>query len=98
MSEPGPSEPRPFEREVTKLVGHIAAALALPVETVVAMLEEGTLALSMETDERGIRHVVVAHGEGADRRRARIYKDTIHHLGAPPPDGPPPWGESEDAG
>lgn len=81
------SETRPYESELNTLVGHIATALELPVETVVTMLEHGTLSLSMGADARGNRYVAVVHGEGADRREAHIYRDAIHHRGEHAPDG-----------
>lgn len=78
------SESRPFEQEITTLVGHIATALDLPPETVIGLLEAGDLNLSMGSDDNGNRYVAVAHGVGSTRREARIYKDAIHHRGAPP--------------
>ena len=89
------SESRPFEQEITTLVGHIATALDLPTESVIQMLESGDLGLSMGSDDNGNRYVTVAHGAGSTRREAHIYKDAIHHRGAPPEATAPP-GSPED--
>ncbi|MBB4286388.1 hypothetical protein [Roseospira goensis] len=78
---------REMYQEINALLGNLATALALPPETVAELLEQGALTLEMGKDAAGNHFVLATHGDGDDQRVARVYKDSIHHLGAPPPDG-----------
>ncbi|KAA5604694.1 hypothetical protein F1188_14880 [Roseospira marina] len=94
MTAPPPEsrdDTREMYAEISTLLGHLGTALEMEPDAVAALLEQGALDLRMETDEAGCPCVAVTHGTGADRREARIYKDTILHRGTPPGDaGPAP--------
>ncbi|SDE92551.1 hypothetical protein [Rhodospira trueperi] len=69
------TEHREMYHEIQTLLGHLAAALALPSEQVAALLESGDLTLSLETDADGRPYIAAEYGEGDDRRTARVYRD-----------------------
>ena len=75
------SEEPDMYHEINVLFGSLAKAMDVPEDKLAGLLENGTLTLEMGKDDQGAPFVLAAHGTGATRRIARIYKDRILHLG-----------------
>jgi len=73
-----------MHEEISTLLGHLSKALEMEPEAVAGLLEQGALNLTMGTDEAGRNFVAVSYGDGADQRQARVYRDSIQHLGSAP--------------